>query len=190
MMLGSEILAAYGYLGLFLICLIGNSSVLIPFPFALFVYSVGSVCNPFIVGIICGIGSVVGKMVSYLLGRGSHMFLNGRSVGKVTMLEFLEKYGAIGLFLYSMTPLPDDLVLFPLGVINFSIKKTFIPMLIGKTIFCVVVAFAGAYSSIVFIDLLKGDTFVVVALAACLFLIIILGFFRDGLMKLFQVGDV
>lgn len=49
-------------------------------------------------------------------------------------------------FLFALTPLPDDLLFIPLGVIRYSIVRVFIPALIGKFCMNLIVAYSGRFS--------------------------------------------
>ena len=73
-----EIVATYGYAGAFLISLFGNFTVLFPVPFVITIYAFGATLNPFILGIVCGVGSTVGEFSAYLIGRGGRRVLDNR----------------------------------------------------------------------------------------------------------------
>jgi len=65
-----ELVAVYGYVGAFLVCILGNISIFIHIPFALIVYAFGSMLNPLLLGLVSGLGSTIGEMVSYHIGWG------------------------------------------------------------------------------------------------------------------------
>ena len=137
----------YGYLGAFIACIIGNVTIIIPVPFALIVYAFGSVLNPLFLGIVCGVGSTIGEMSSYLVGRGGRRVIESRYGDRLDMVEKLvEKHGMLVVFLVALLPIPDDLLLIPLGLMKYSVEKTMIAMLFGKTLICLFLAYAGAYS--------------------------------------------
>ena len=50
-------LSSYGYLGIFLINLIGSATILIPTPALVATFVGGSIYNPLLVGILSGIGA-------------------------------------------------------------------------------------------------------------------------------------
>jgi uncharacterized membrane protein YdjX (TVP38/TMEM64 family) len=143
----NNLVITYGYIGAFIVCLIGNVSIIFPIPFALVVYSFGATLNPTLLGIVCGIGSTIGEMSSYLIGRGSRKIFERRYGARLDAVEkLIDKNGSFIVFLVALLPIPDDLLLIPLGMIKYSATKTLFAMLIGKTTLCIVLAYAGAYS--------------------------------------------
>lgn len=140
-------LSAFGYLGIFLISLIGSSTIIFPLPAAAFVFWAGVILNPLILGIVAGLGAAVGELVGYGLGFG------GRKIGQEKLKEKLErakrifeKYGGFfALILFAATPLPDDIVGIVSGILKYEIKKFFVAVLIGKIIFHLILSYAGYY---------------------------------------------
>jgi membrane protein DedA with SNARE-associated domain len=62
------------------------------------------------------------------------------------LMKVFKKYGSIVVFLFSLTPLPDDLLFIPLGVMRYSIVKVLVPALIGKFCMNLIVAYSGRFS--------------------------------------------
>lgn len=142
-----DLVTVYGYLGAFMVCTVGNISIFIPIPFALIVYAFGSMLNPLLLGLVGGLGSAIGEMVSYFLGRGGRKMIERRYGSRLDAVEkLIYRYGALAVFIFALLPLPDDLLLIPLGMMKFDIKKTFIAMLLGKTLMCIFLAYSGAFS--------------------------------------------
>ncbi len=137
----------YGYLGIFLISILGNISIVIPVPFVLVIYAFGSILNPILLGLAGGIGSTMGEFVSYLVGRGGRVVLNEKQRTRLDRIEKLvEKHGLLLIFLFALLPLPDDVILIPLGMMKYDWRKILFGMFFGKTLMCIVVAYAGVYS--------------------------------------------
>jgi uncharacterized membrane protein YdjX (TVP38/TMEM64 family) len=173
----NELIIAYGYLGAFIVCVIGNASIIFPIPFALLVYAFGSVLNPLLLGVVCGVGSAIGEMSSYIVGRGGRRIVEGRFGNRLDTVERLvEKHGMLVVFLVALLPIPDDLLLIPLGMMKYSVKKTMIAMLLGKTLMCLFLAYAGAYSVAYLRDFYAsgGEIGVVVAIIILAVIIIVL----------------
>ncbi len=143
----NDLVAAYGYIGVFAVCIVGNISIILPIPFALVVYACGSVLDPLLLGIVAGFGSTIGEMSSYLLGRGGRAMIEKNYGVKLDTVRILvERYGATVIFLAALLPIPDDLLLIPLGMMKYPVRKTVAAMLLGKTGMCLFLAYAGAYS--------------------------------------------
>ncbi|MBD3207856.1 MAG: hypothetical protein GF370_00150 [Candidatus Nealsonbacteria bacterium] len=140
-------LSYLGYVGLFLISLFGSATIIFPLPAAGFIFAAAAPLNPFILAAVTGIGAAVGEVVGYVLGWG------GRKIGEKKLEKDLERaekmfdrYGGfITLIIFAATPLPDDVVGIISGVLNYDIKKFFLAVSIGKTIFHLIVALAGHY---------------------------------------------
>jgi len=47
------------------------------------------------------------------------------------------------IFLFALTPLPDDLIFIPLGVLHYKFVKAFIPCSLGKLTMCSILAYGG-----------------------------------------------
>jgi membrane protein YqaA with SNARE-associated domain len=142
-----DLVASYGYAGAFLISIFGNFTVFFPVPFVLTIYAFGATLNPLILGLVCGLGSTVGEFSAYLIGRGGRRVINDRYGERLETAKLLvQEYGMTVIFAFAVLPLPDDLILIPLGMLRYSLKKAMIAMLLGKTVMCVAVAYAGRYS--------------------------------------------
>ncbi len=143
----TELVATYGYAGAFIVCIIGNVSIILPVPFALVVYAFGATLNPLTLGIVAGIGSTIGEMSSYALGRGGRKTIESRYGDRLDAVrKLIEKHGMLVILLVALLPIPDDLLLIPLGMMKYPIEKLLAAMLIGKTAMCLFLAYAGAHS--------------------------------------------
>src|SRR4030042_3791925 len=60
----------YGYLGAFVISILAGATVFVPIPGVLVVFTLGSVLNPALVGIVSGLGEAIGSIGVYLSGWG------------------------------------------------------------------------------------------------------------------------
>jgi membrane protein DedA with SNARE-associated domain len=61
-------------------------------------------------------------------------------------MKLFNKFGPVAIFLFALTPLPDDLLFIPLGVMRYSLIRAFIPALIGKFFSSLIIAYAGRWS--------------------------------------------
>ncbi len=143
----TSLVSTYGYIGAFAISLFGNFTIFFPVPFTLTIYAFGSTLNPLYLGLVCGIGSTIGEFSAYLIGRGGRKVLDERYEKRLDTAKILiQKYGMLVIFVFALLPLPDDLILIPLGILKYSIRKAMIAMFIGKTLMCTTVAYGGKYS--------------------------------------------
>lgn len=150
----TSLVSTYGYLGAFIISLFGNFTIFFPVPFTLTIYAFGATLNPLYLGIVCGFGSTIGEFSAYLVGRGGRKVLDKKYEKRLETAKILiKKYGVAVIFVFALTPLPDDLVLIPLGILRYNVKRAMIAMLIGKTLMCITIAYGGKYSYTVVKDI-------------------------------------
>jgi uncharacterized membrane protein YdjX (TVP38/TMEM64 family) len=72
-------LEEYGYVAVFLVGVISNATLILPVP-GLAVSSVlGSVFNPWAVGLVAGVGQALGELTGYMAGYGGQTWLDEHS---------------------------------------------------------------------------------------------------------------
>lgn len=160
----------WGYLGIFLVSLIGNASIILPVPAYMVVIAAGAYLNPWLVGIVAGAGATIGELTGYGVGFG------GRKIVEKKHRKLLEKskrwaerHGMFPLLvLFAATPLPDDVVGLLAGVIKYNIKRFLTATFIGKVIAHVALAWAGAFGSY----LLGGWNFLLVLVISFIFVVV------------------
>jgi len=144
----------YGYLGIFLISLVGASAILFPIPYTIIIFILGGlksggnwVFEPIWIAVAAGIGAAIGEFTSYLLGFGGRRAIGEKFKKKMGLLaKVFNKFGPVVIFVFALTPLPDDLLFIPLGVMRYSVIKAFIPALIGKFTMNLIIAYSGRLS--------------------------------------------
>lgn len=153
-----DIVATYGYTGAFFISIFGNFTVFFPVPFVVTIYAFGATLNPLLLGLVCGIGSTIGEFSAYLIGRGGRRVIDEKYGKRLETAKLLvQKYGMTIIFLFAVLPLPDDLILIPLGMIKYSLKRAMVAMFLGKFIMCTAVAYAGRYSYSIIMDVFASS---------------------------------
>jgi membrane protein YqaA with SNARE-associated domain len=143
--------------------------------------------DPFLLAIAGGIGSAVGEISGYLFGYYGHKMIGEERQRKMEfMVKFLDHYGPVAVFLFALTPLPDDILFIPLGMMRFSFLKVFIPCVLGKISMCFIVAYSGRYS-VEFIRTLFGDGGWLTGIITALLLVaIIVAMFKIDWEKMFN----
>jgi membrane protein YqaA with SNARE-associated domain len=146
----------YGYLGVFLISLVGAMSIFVPIPYTVVIFILGALqrFDPFLIAVAAGLGSAIGEFSGYLLGVGGRRVIGDRYKKRMEFLTRLfKKYGPIAIFIFALTPLPDDLLFIPLGVMRYSLIRAFIPALLGKFFSNLIIAYSGRLSLEIVINL-------------------------------------
>ncbi|MFX1502897.1 MAG: VTT domain-containing protein [Promethearchaeota archaeon] len=143
------------------ICFLGSASIgfPVPFPFVLFSLSnsvilkysdMGLSINQILqtgpfwleilsLSLIGGLGSALGEFTGYAVGygakkitdeRNSDLLNNVNGFGKLILNN--QRRTPLYIFLFALTPLPDDILFLPLGMIKYPFWKCIIPGWLGK----------------------------------------------------------
>ena len=140
---------AGGYLGIFLVSIVGNLVPFIPIPYLAAVAFYSAVvpnASPLLVGIVSGVGAGIGKLAIYLVGRGARLLLDEKTAAKYERLgKLLRNYGALAVCLIAATPSPDDAIIIPLGLMKYDLLKFFIGVVTGKIFLSLIVAYGGHF---------------------------------------------
>jgi len=137
-------LGNYGYMGAFLICLVSSATVILPVPGILLLFPLAVSFNPILVGLAGGIGGGIGEMTCYIVGySGRGVVENTRLYN--TVVQWLEKWGVLTVFVFALTPLPFDVLGIAAGLLHFPFWKFFIACWLGKTVLFTGMALAGAW---------------------------------------------
>lgn len=142
-----------GFPGLFVISFLGNATILVPFPYVGAPFILGGLqdsvsheflFDPTLIGLVGGAAATLGEMTGYLIG-----YLGGRYVGtgqRESFLQFVQlrpRLTPAVIWFLAVTPLPDDILIVPLGAARYPWWKVIIPQLIGKTMLLTAIAWAG-----------------------------------------------
>jgi membrane protein YqaA with SNARE-associated domain len=91
---------------------------------------------PLLVGFIASLGCLVGEMGGYLIGRGASEVISvDRSENLKRYQQYLVDHPKIApflIYLFGLTPLNDDMITIPLGLIKYDVKKTIFWVWFGK----------------------------------------------------------
>lgn len=169
--------STYGYFGIFLISLFGALSIFFPIPYTVVIFTLGGIGHfePVWIAVAAGIGSAIGEFSGYLLGLGGRRAISERYKKKMDFLvKVFNKFGPVVIFLFALTPLPDDLLFIPLGVMRYSIIRAFVPALIGKFCMNLIVAYSGRLSIRIIEDIFGIDSDLISAMIGMILAIALL----------------
>lgn len=150
-------LQQWGYLGVFIISILGGATVLVPVPMLAVQFALGAVLKPEIgaflgpifVGLAAGLGETLGALTIYITGHGGGAVLANSRHGRIQaayerLMCWMERRGSLTLFILSAIVNP---FFYPAalscGALRFGIKRYFFICWAGKTIKGFTVAFAG-----------------------------------------------
>ncbi len=145
----------YGYLGAFVISILGGATIIIPVPMIAVVFALGgAMANPWhvaLVGISAALGETVGAVTIYLTGQGAGHAISSNKHSRIQkaydrMLGFIQRRGAWALFLVTSIVNPFFYpAAFACGALRFGWRKYIFIVLVGKTIKCMTVVYAGYF---------------------------------------------
>lgn len=177
----------FGYLGVFIISFIGSVSVIFPVPYTIVIFFLGSVLDPVFVAVSGGLGAALGEFSGYLIGYSGRRVVSEERQKKMGyMVKLFDKYGPAAIFFFALTPLPDDLLFIPLGVMRYPFVKAFVPALIGKTLMTFILAFSGQQSIELIEVIFGGSGWLGTIITVVLLMIIIVAMIKIDWEKLFE----
>ena len=146
----------YGYGGVLFISILTGISLPIPIPGVLLVFTMGSILNPFLVGIFAGLGEALGSIVVYFSGYGGNKALV--KIHNPVILKFegwIHNRGSLAVFFMSAITNP---LFYPFtaiaGMMHYGMVKFFVLCFAGKTIKGIAIALLGYYGLGTILDMI------------------------------------
>ncbi|MFQ5950493.1 MAG: VTT domain-containing protein [Candidatus Geothermarchaeales archaeon] len=144
-----EMASRFGYGGVAVASFLGASSIIIPIPYTVLLFWLGSTgeLNLVLLAVAAGAGAALGELVGYLIGYSVQPFVGDERKRKFkALLRLVENRNLtlVVIFLFALTPLPDDLLFLPLGLVQFSIWKALLPAFLGKTVMSFIISYSGS----------------------------------------------
>lgn len=136
-----------GLAGIFLINLFGSATLFVPAPAIISVFAGGFLFPPITVALVAAMGSVVGDMVGFFLGKsGKKVFFSKKNPYWYKKIRSLFKnFADIAIFLFAFIPNPlFDGVGIVAGALNFSLIRFFILVLLGRIMRNIFIAYGGS----------------------------------------------
>jgi len=145
-------LEEYGYLGAFIISILGGSTIIIPVPMLAVVFTLGGIMPmTWLLGISAAVGELIGALIIYMTGHGA-----GRAISKSKhsivqrsyerLLGLIERRGPITLFILASVINP---FFYPAalaaGALRFGLKRYIVIVFAGKIIKGMTIVYAGHY---------------------------------------------
>ncbi len=141
---GLEGLGDLGYLGVAIIMLVNNATILLPAVGQAVLVASAQVLNPWLLGVAGGIGGAFGELTGYVLGRSGHgAIAESRLYHRVQ--QYMRWTGPV-LFVFALTPLPFDVVGILAGTMRYPIWRFLFWTAIGKVLQMVILAVASYYA--------------------------------------------
>jgi membrane protein YqaA with SNARE-associated domain len=138
-----------GYVGIFLISIAANATIIIPLPGVALTTAMGAIFNPAGVALAAGLGAAIGELTGYMAGfSGQAVIVRVKVYDRLTkwMQEHQNLvYLAVAVLAFIPNPL-FDLAGVASGVLKLPLWKFLAACAIGKIFKMAVFAYAGYYS--------------------------------------------
>lgn len=135
----------WGYLGGFAAEMVNAATMFIPTPGSAITFSLGATLNPWVLGLVGGIGASIGELSGYLMGIGGRKVVeNGRFYSRFHGLT--RRWGGPVLFGFAILPVPFDFAGVWAGTARYPLWRFFLFVTPGKVIKVTGYAIAGSYS--------------------------------------------
>ena len=136
-----------GYFGIFLLSIVGNSTIIIPAPTFLTAFIGGGILNPFAVGFVSAVGASLGELTGYFAGFGGKVFIKQEKIYKKIEF-FMSKNGFLTIFVLAVIPNPFfDLAGICSGLAGYPLKKFLLATILGKSVKFISFSLLGAKTS-------------------------------------------
>lgn len=125
--------ALTGYFGVFVACFISTATILLPAPSIFIVIQYAQFLNPVLVLLIGGLGTSLGELLGYVLGRSSNNLLNINTEKR--LFRWFKKKPELMVFVFALIPAPVfDVVGIMAGMIKMNPIRFWIPCFLGKAL--------------------------------------------------------
>jgi membrane protein DedA with SNARE-associated domain len=139
-------LASLGYIGIFLLSILANATIILPAPGVAFVFGMGAVFNPFFVALAAGAGAAIGELSGYLAGYSGQTIIQ-RTRYEQQLEGWMRRYGGRTIMIFAFIPNPlFDIAGMVAGMLKMPIWKFLLFCWIGKTLKMLLFAYAGSWS--------------------------------------------
>ena len=100
--------------------------------------------NPVLLAVAGAFGSTAGEFTGYLIGYCGRKVISAERKKRMEFFtKTFRKYGAMAIFIFALTPLPDDVIFIPLGTIKYPIWETITFCFAGKFFMCLILGYLG-----------------------------------------------
>jgi membrane protein YqaA with SNARE-associated domain len=143
--------AALGYLGVLVISLLSNATVILPAPGTPAIFAAAAAgLNPFLIGVVAGLGGALGELTGYMAGYAGHAVIENRDFYN-RLLPWIKKLGPWAIFILAAIPNPlFDVAGMTAGVLRMPLWRFLISCWAGKTVNMTLIAHLGTLTAPLF----------------------------------------
>jgi hypothetical protein len=146
---GVDSLARLGSIGVFVIALVANASIIIQIPYTLPLLSAAlggaSTTSMLVLGIASGLGAGIGAILAYKVADTVVVKSNAQADGRVFRwinrnTDAKPRLTSFVIFLIALSPLPDGTIVMPLAMVRYGLRRLAVPLFLGKFLHNVILA--------------------------------------------------
>jgi hypothetical protein len=138
---GVDELARLGSIGVFVVALIANVSIIIQIPYTLPLLSAAlggaDLVSMLVLGVASGLGAGIGAVLAYKVADAVVLRAHAEPDGRVFRwiarnTHTRPRLTSFVIFLVALSPLPDGTIVMPLAMIHYGMRRLAAPLFLGK----------------------------------------------------------
>ena len=138
---GVDTLASFGSIGVFVIALVANASIIIQIPYTLPLLSAAlggaGFTSMLVLGAASGLGAGIGAILAYKVADTVVVKSNAQPEGRVFRwitrnTDARPRLTSFVIFLIALSPLPDGTIVMPLAMVRYGLRRLAVPLFLGK----------------------------------------------------------
>jgi len=146
---GVNRLARLGSIGVFVVALIANVSIIIQIPYTLPLLSAAlggaDLVGMLLLGVASGLGAGIGAVLAYKVADTLVVRAHAEPDGRVFRwiarnTDTRPELTSFVIFLVALSPLPDGTIVMPLAMIHYGMRRLAVPLFLGKFLHNVLLA--------------------------------------------------
>ncbi len=145
-----------GSIALFVLAMVANSTLLIQVPYTLPLAAIAlasdSLGKVAVLSLASAFGAGIGEVNSYLIARGVSMPVGFAETSR--FLRWIRRSAEehprrlpLLVLLTSGTSLPDDIVIWPMAIARYPIRRMLAPIFVGKVLYCLAIGVIAYYGT-------------------------------------------
>ena len=138
---GVDTLARLGSIGVFVIALVANASIIIQIPYTLPLLSAAlggaGTVSMLVLGVASGLGAGIGAILAYKVADTVVVKTHAQPDGRVYRwinrnTDTRPRLTSLVIFLIALSPLPDGTIVMPLAMVRYGLRRLWAPLSFGK----------------------------------------------------------
>jgi membrane protein YqaA with SNARE-associated domain len=137
----------YGYIGAFVISALSSATIFLPAPGWAVIVMMGRYLNPYLLGLVAGIGSALGELTGYMAGEGARDLLNSKIKETKDIQALVKEYGLLAIFVLAFIPNPlFDVAGIASGALRIPWWQFLIACAAGRVLRYILLALVGSFT--------------------------------------------